>query len=67
MLSKKRNGQIVELYVEEVEGLLQGREVEILEGIKIKLPKCIEIARIVDILDRYNNEEYWKPEDKYDE
>ena len=57
----------VELILEEVESLLAGNTVEILEGVKIKLPKCYEIDMLISVVERYNHPEYWEEAQGSDE
>ena len=52
--------EVVELILEEVESLLAGNTVEILEGVKIKLPECHEIDMLISVVERYNHPEYWE-------
>ena len=55
----------VVLSIEEVQGLLEGREVSILEDVSIRMPDCLETRRIMDILTRYDNGEYWLQDEEY--
>jgi hypothetical protein len=59
--------EVVELMSEEVESLLAGNTVEILEGVKIKLPECHETDMLVSIVERYNRPEYWEEAQGSDE
>lgn len=59
----------IDLMQEEITSLLSGKEISVFEDdtttIFIKLPQTKETAQMIDILDRYNNEEYWN--EKIDE
>ena len=55
----------VKMSVEETQALLSGRVVELLEDVTIELADCLEARRTMDVVARYDNEEYWLPEKEY--
>lgn len=61
----------IELTEEEVDSLLKFNSIEIFEDedkdikIKIYIPNTIESHRRFDILNRYNNEQYWEDDSHY--
>lgn len=49
----------ITLITEELQGLIEGRSVEIIEGFFIKLEDNLENRQTKDIIERYDNEDYW--------
>ena len=50
----------VELFLEEAISLMRGNAVEVVDGVLIQFPDCKEIRNTINILDRYDNAEYWE-------